>query len=603
MKLQFTKNQSLISILLLFFIIISIVFIIIPAITLNSIMEVPAEFQAFTVLQQFSIFIILLFLPLLFKKSRFKIYAISILNSIYFTMIYFFVAFWYLTKNLFTPYYFIDSYDAIIPTGVMMFGKLLLIMFVLCLVFILITFCYLFITLYKTAHQYLTQNTPWILKFKYLLIVPVFLLPLIPPHRGFISYNYHVISESQKARNFFEPILPDYQVDLKNASDNIFILQLESVNALALQGRSEINGINYPENYIPNIHQIAKDGIFFPYFWSNSMQTDRAQENILCGIANNIGASFSMDPEAGLQNCLPQALTKAGYKTIAFRSDNLNFHNMGNFMSNLGFTEVHYQDIMKPEDIKYKWGYDDCTFYQRAFEYLKVNYPNPDKLLVYFEVSSTHIPWENKEQYAFADKISDPANYAERYINAESEQDYCLSKFYEEYQNYNPPQTHLLILADTSAPLGINDNDIFNFQNNYNESFITLFLYIPPREQKQNYQTDKIVTDSLFYSHNDILPTIYELLSQKNYPNSFVYELKKEGAEQNHEDCQMISQPYSGSYIIVINKNDKYIYSIVDKTVTRSDIKEDLWEKNSTLVETDVSFQDFKDRYFCQRYK
>jgi hypothetical protein len=272
-------------------------------------------------------------------------------------------------------------------------------------------------------------------------------------------------------------------------------------------------------------------------------------------------------------------------------------------MKNMGFAEVHSEDIMKSEDVKYKWGYDDCAFYQRAFEYLKKEYPNPSKLMVYFEVSSSHIPWENKTPYAFADKISEPATYAEQYLNSESEQDYCLSKFYEEFKNYNALQTHLAILSDTSCPLGINDGDIFNFQNNYNENFITSFLYIPPFEEKNNYQIGAIVPDSLYYSHNDILPTIYGLLNGKNYQNSFVYELFKNTTAQNHEDCQLISQPYSGTYLIIVNKNDKYIYSIVDKTVTHSNLKTDLWEKNSEIIENNVSFQDFKAKYFCARYK
>jgi hypothetical protein len=99
------------------------------------------------------------------------------------------------------------------------------------------------------------------------------------------------------------------------------------------------------------------------------------------------------------------------------------------------------------------------------------------------------------------------------------------------------------------------------------------------------------------------MPTIYELLSKKNYQNSFAYELVKNPAEKNYEDCQLISQPYSGSYIIVINKDDKYIYSVINKTVTHSNLRVDLWEKNSAVIENNVSFQDFRDKYFCERYQ
>jgi hypothetical protein len=597
------KKLTLSLVVLLFIIIISAIFVIIPAFNLDKILSVSSQIFPFTLIKQLSIFILLLSLPLFLKKSRLKIGILSFLAGCYYTAIYFFIAFWYFTHNLFNPYFLTDSYGAIIPTGVLLFGKFLTLMLFISLIILFLFIFYLFVTLYNVLYQYAEIYQQKFLKFKYLLVIPLFMLPIIPPNQGYFTFNYHLINEAQKARKFFQPIIPDYKPDLKNTSDNIFILQLESLNALVLQGQAEIKDKKYPDLYIPYLRQIAKDGVLFPYFWSNSMQTDRAQENILCSIANNIGQGFSYGPAGNLQSCLPHKLNASGYKTIAFRSDNLEFNNMGNFMNNMGFDEIHYQDIMRPEDTKYKWGYDDCTFYQRAFEYLKKQYPDPTKLLVYFEVSSTHIPWENKAPYAFADKISQPTTYAEQYINAESEQDYCLSKFYEEFKNFNPPQTHLIILSDTSCPLGINDNDIFNFQNNYNENFITTSLYIPPLAQKNKFQIGKTVTNSLSYSHNDILPTIYELLTGSNFQNSFAYELLKNPTKKDHEDCQIISQPYSGSYIIVINKDDKYIYSIIDKTVTHSNIKTDLWEKNSTIIEGDVSFQDFKDKYFCQRYK
>jgi hypothetical protein len=596
------KQILLAFIVILLAILISAIFILIPALMFNVITKASPNLVLLAIFKQFSIFALLFSLPLFLKKSRIKIIAISIFSSLYFCFIYFIIGCHYLTRNIFNPYYLIDSYDAIIPTGAIIFGKFTIIMLIAVLIALFLIICYFFISIYNLQYEYAGKNQANLLKLKYLLVIPLFIVPIVPPHQGYLSYNYNVLREAQKARNFFKPDIPDYAPDLKNAADNIFILQLESINALVLQGQAEMNNKKYPDLYIPNLWQIAKDGVFFPYFWSNSMQTDRAQENIFCGLANNIGPRFFLDAGADLKSCLPHKLKETDYRTIAFRSDTLKFNNMGEFMEKMGFDEVHYDDIMQPQDVKYKWGYDDCTFYQRAFEYLKKKYPNPRKLMVFFEVSSAHIPWENKSYYSFADKIPDPSNYTERYINAESEQDYCLSKFYEEYQNFNPPQTHLFILSDTSSPIGVNDNDIFSFQNNFNENFLTTFLYIPPVENKAKYQTGKTVPD-LFYSHSDILPTIYEILSGQNYQNSFAYELISDNTKNNHENCQILSQPYSGSYIIVINNDNKYLYSIIDKTVTLSNIKTDIWEKNSTIIENNVTFQDFKDKYFCERYK
>lgn len=592
------KQITLGAIIFLAAIFLSAIFIFIPALMLGKILNTSEDFTLFAILKQFSIFCLLLLLPLFLKKSRWRMIIMSIFSSLYFWLVYFVIAGRYLTNNFFNPYFLIDSYDAIIPTGILLFGKFITIMIISSSLAIFFIIVYLFFILYNLLYQYTASYQSNLAKFKYLLIIPLFSLPIFPPHQGYVTYNYNIIQEAQEARNFFQPDIPDYQPDLSTATDNIFIVQLESLNALVLQGQTE----KYHEVYIPQLHQIAKDGVFFPYFWSNTIQTDRAQESILCGVANNIGLSFLHAKDANFQACLPRVLKANGYKTIAFRSDALDYNNMGKYLTKLGFEEVHNQDILQPQDIKYKWGYDDCTFYQRAFEYLKKNYPNPQKLLVYFEVSSAHIPWENKPEYSFADKIPNPENYTEKYINAESEQDYCLSKFYEEFKNYNAAKAQLMILSDTSSPTGINDQDIFNFQNNFNENFLTTFLYIPPVKNAEDFQIGKIIDNPVF-SHSDILPTIYEILSGQNFQNSFAYELKKNNTINNHENCQILSQPYSGSYIIVINNENKYLYSIIDKTVTQSNLKTDIWEKNSKIIENNLSFADFKDKYFCERYK
>ena len=100
-----------------------------------------------------------------------------------------------------------------------------------------------------------------------------------------------------------------------------------------------------------------------------------------------------------------------------------------------------------------------------------------------------------------------------------------------------------------------------------------------------------------------MLPTIFALLGSNQYQNSFIFELKKDQVANNYENCQILSQPYAGGQFAVIQDNDKYIYSILEKTLTYYNLQNDFYEKSPQIVKENLSFIDFQNQYFCPRYK
>lgn len=579
-----------------------ILFIFVPATFLSLKLKVGTLFLPLALIKQGLIFSLILIIPLFAKNNYLAKIITGLFASIYYSFIYFTIAYWQLISNEVNPYFFLDSYNAVIETAINLFTLPVLIIISITFFFFYLFYFYLFLTLFDVSWQ-LYNKFKKLNKFnvKYLLFFPL-LIPIIPPNHGYLTYQYSIIKEFQAAREYFEPYLPDYNYFKTDSQENIFILQIESTNALALNGDLNLDNKEYNDIYVPHLYKIAQDGILLPYFWSQTTQTDRAQESILCGITNNLGVSYSYTPNNMPQNCLPNILKKSGYKTIAFRSDNLEFHNMGTFMQNLGFDEIHYNDVMQPDDTKYPWGYDDCIFYKRAFEYLTTNYKNTSKLLVYFEVSSHHIPWESKPQYAFTHKFEPATNFIENYLNSALEQDYCVGQFYQEFKNYNNPNTHLFILGDNSWPVGINDN-VFNAQNAFNDNFLTLLAYIPSHNRQNEFQLGKKVNRNNIYAQTDLIPTIFELLNKEPRQNSLIFELSKNEQKPNYEYCHILTQPYGGGNIAIVKKSDKYIYSILDKKLEYYDLETDFLEKNPKLIAENLTYQEFKDQYFCPRYK
>jgi hypothetical protein len=599
------NNYNFISILILIILIsfILAIFVFIPAFFLGLKFKINSLLLPLTLLKQILIFALILLIPLFFKNKYIIKIITALLASFYYSFIYFSIAYWRLISGEVNPYFFLDSYNEIIETAINLFTLPILIIILITFLFFYFFYFYLFLILFNLNQQlYQKLKTKKIFNFKYLLFFPL-LIPLIPPEQGYLAHQFSIIKEFQEAREYFQPYVPDFTSFNTNSKENIFILQIESTNALALQGDLKLDGKEYSDIYIPKLREISQDGVFFPYFWSHSIQTDRAQENILCGIVNNMGASYSYSPNAMPKNCLPKILKKSGYTTIAFRSDNLEFHNMGTFMKNLGFEEIHYDDIMQPNDKKYTWGYDDCIFYQRAFEYLKNNYADKSKLFVYFEVSSHHVPWQDRPEYKFTHKFDPATNFTEKYLNSALVQDYCVGQFYEKFKNYNNPNTHLFILGDTSWPMGINNDNLFYSQNAFNDNFLTLLTYIPSQNRQNKFYRNKKIPKNKIYGQADLIPTIFELLNHQYYQNSFVFELSKETKNQKHENCYLLTQPYGGGSIAIVKGKDKYIYYILDKKLEYYNLETDFYEQNPEILAKNLEYQDFKDQYFCARYK
>jgi hypothetical protein len=526
------------------------------------------------------------------KLNSFTTFIVISLVSIYYWLISFLILYWNYTNNIFNLYFYLDSFNDIKETSAQIFKTNQIIFFSL---FLIILAIFYFISFKRYANR-TTSPSHFLRSFFISLTLVIIFFITNSQSFDYLGNQYNSIANAKNIRKEKLIEFPNNEIYQTSSQDNIFILQLESGNGMILNG--DLPNLN--ETYYPYIKKIAKKGVLFPYFWGNSVQTNRAQENILCGIYSNHNESYSYNPDKITIDCLPEILHKHGYTTIYFRSSDLSYTNLGNFARKIGFQEIHYSDIMDPNDQKYGWGYDDCVFYQRAFKYLRENYPNQNKLLVYFEVSSHHYPFNPKEKYNFSRQFDDDENFQKRYLDSWLNQDYCVSQFYNDYQSYSQNNdSHLFILPDTSWPVGTHRN-IFNEKNSYNDNFMTFLTYLPPErkrsEFKIGYKVEKI------HSQTDLIPTIFELLNKENYQNSFAFELiNSYEKEYQYEDCHILTQPYGGTEIAIVKNSDKYIYNFQNNLVTHFDLKEDWLEKNPQIIEIE-NFDNFRKNYFCQRF-
>lgn len=535
------------------------------------------------------------------SQSTWLMIVLSSLASLYYLIVSFIIGYWIYRGNEFDIFFIIDGFRNISSTAVNIFGWTLVLYVSL---FLALGICYfvLFMKMFKCFKHVRIKHLGTCLFLITTLVVTEFsLMTSESSPTGYISYTLQKSKETTEARHSIFPSFPDNSHYSTQSNENFFILQLESGNALAINGNLTINGIVYNETYNPEIREIAKDGAYIPYFWGNSMQTNRAHENILCGITNNIGKAYSLRLNELNVSCLPEILNRMKFTTLVFRSDNLDFMNTGGFMKHIGFKEIHYDDIMQDGDLEFKWGYDDCLFYKRAFEYLKEHFPVPERLFVYFEVSTNHYGFDPKEEYRSILKFLKSGkykNFIEKYLDSYSVQDYCAGKFYEEFMNYSSYNSHLMILDDHSYPIGL--HSMSNEIGATNENFLVTFTYVPPKNRKNEFKIGTEINE--MFGETDVLPTIFDLLNNQKYQNSFAFALR--GKPKNmYEDCHILIQPYDGVQISVVKNLDKYLYSATNETLVYYNLSNDWYEQNPVLLSENLSYADFRGNYFCKRFR
>jgi len=370
-----------------------------------------------------------------------------------------------------------------------------------------------------------------------------------------------IISQTQKIN----------QNDIPLYLDNVIILQIES-----------LNGFLVSEEITPNFLKIAKSGILFPKFYSNSIETILAQENLLCSLPGSLKSTLIANGFDKKIICWPEIMKHLGYKTFFLKSYDLSFTRTKEFMQNLHFDEIHANDIMSEDDPQYFWGFREDIFYQKAFNYIQKN--KEKRNFLYIEIGPTnHWPFTTPLELKNLVPYKNPKNHREKLINTTFLQDKYLSIAWKNINELFPEKNYtLLILGDHSWPAEFHQNNTFNQRMAFGENFITSLVLIIGNEEK--YKNRKI---NSAYSHLDILPTFLDFF-QIDYPEnkfsqSFLPELQNK-EKLNNKFIPLIQPSDYKCPLSFINNNLKYQYNAQGKQITLYDLEKDPEEKNGQII-------------------
>jgi hypothetical protein len=364
--------------------------------------------------------------------------------------------------------------------------------------------------------------------------------PVLESYESYYNQELKSIESSFALDSYKKKDLPEYL-------DNIIFLQIESLNSFLIN-----------EENTPNFLELAKEGIYFPGFYGNSVQTITGQANLLCSMPTSFGSNLAKNKNVQNLQCLPNIFNNLGYDTFFLKSYDLDFDNTGEFMQKIGFKEVHSNDLMKDNDPAYPWGYREDVFYQRSFEYLNKNIKNNNNF-IYIEIGPTnHWPFNTPKDFVGEVPYSNPESHKERLINTTFIQDAYLREAWRSINDLFPKKNYTLFLVgDHSWPAEFHEGNVFNQRGAYEENFLSSMVVIFGGQEKYK---NKIINTR--YSLMDVYPSLSDLFELNfgfgDFRKSFIPEIN--GSTSADHQILLI-QPYSEKYINVIDKNIKYQYN------------------------------------------
>lgn len=517
------------------------------------------------------------------------------------------------------PFFALDAMNEVVPTLLHSFGLWLLL---LAVVGILAVWAGCLWGLGRLKHAYVWRGVlvplGWLVPVVMLLVGwQVMPGPLLKGLLPFLQVN-RLYSERETIKglriNTNAGVVTKEWGKFRSDDSSVFILQLESGNAMALAGLATKRSGLEPQQLMPWMMRLKQQGVMAPFMWGATMQTHRGQGAILCSAVLDVYAGISNSSETPAQ-CLPQMLSKQGYNTVFMSAyPNPGFANTQNFMHKIGFKETHFGDKMKPGDARYEWGYDDCDFYDRYFDYLDKAFGESmnRKFFGYFALVANHDPFDHKPNFKQYEPFPKPKNMGEKYLNSFAAQDHCLVHFMKRINPYRQ-NAHIIIVADHSWPVGIRGGSVASERGVAPDNFLIPFIYLPPRGRAAEFRTDSMITEPV-PGQVDILPTVLELLSGKYYPNSFATLLKatQDGREPklppDYDDCQVMTQPYDGTKITVVRGAEKVSYNRGSGKLRKTMLGEEFAESEPVPFEDgrlvkNLSYGAFLNQYLCDRDK
>lgn len=286
---------------------------------------------------------------------------------------------------------------------------------------------------------------------------------------------------------------------------HIFLVVMESYDAWAMQPKFQALHLT------DRLQALGRAGIMADGFVSAGPGTMPSLAALICGIPEvGLNPNYRETVRAGVPTAAPRIFKRLGYRTRFFYSGYLSWQRLGAFCLEQGFDEVYGGAMMTEHLTGNEWGVDDEVLYRSILE-RTADQPTFNVIMT----TSYHPPFSVDLKAAGFPLQQLPPELAAYHATPEElhilghlwYSDRCVGDFADELLR-RQPDSLLAITGDHWSRRCLEKRPSI-----YERRAVPLVLFGP------TVLTNMARPPSLAGSHNDILPTLVELVA----PTGFVY--------------------------------------------------------------------------------
>ncbi|MDR3071050.1 MAG: LTA synthase family protein [Endomicrobium sp.] len=302
-----------------------------------------------------------------------------------------------------------------------------------------------------------------------------------------------------------------YNKTMEDLKPNVILIVMESFGSDLVKYNSEIF------NVLGELKKHFDSDLVFYNFLPAHEGTIGSLEGIITNVVRLPSSIYLSQSEYAYKKydfSGPTPYKNKGYETTFLYGGNVGWRNVGNFMPILGFDNVLGEGSMDKDWPRSQWGVYDEYLFEYLFRTLS---QNDKQKFIYVMTTSNHPPYSMPDNYKSL-PLNIPESLDKRVIGRS-----LADKRFITYQYSNEMLGRFITrikkskYADNTIIAVTGDHNFWNVIGYSNETTLDSFsvpfyLYIPDALKPKNVDT------SVFGSHLDILPTLYNIsISSSEY--------------------------------------------------------------------------------------
>jgi len=185
------------------------------------------------------------------------------------------------------------------------------------------------------------------------------------------------------------------RIALGHSGRNVLLVVVEGVSGAHLRSVASAQGRRTSYD-MPNLSQVAREGLTWTNFVSLQRQTNRGLYAMLCGdlpLLSTGPPRMSEYAAFGGPECLPSVLADAGYETVFLQAAPLAFMMKDQFMPGAGFARSIGVEYFDRAYSRSRWGVDDLAFLERSVDMIRELQARGGPWFLTLLTSGTHHPF------------------------------------------------------------------------------------------------------------------------------------------------------------------------------------------------------------------